>query len=68
MTEEPLGRGVGKEINSAKEEPTDETLFCTGPAKEEEEKRKQLMNIINNTDVAVDNTGKLKMFYNGDEK
>ena len=33
-----------------------------------EEKRKQLMNIINNTDVAVDNTGKLKMFYNGDEK
>ncbi len=33
-----------------------------------EEKRKQLMNIINNTDVAVDNSGKMKMFYKGQEK
>lgn len=33
-----------------------------------EEKRKELMDIINNVDVAVDNTGQMKMFYRGEEK
>jgi hypothetical protein len=33
-----------------------------------EEKRKELMDIINNIDVAVDNTGQMKMFYKGEEK
>jgi len=33
-----------------------------------EEKRKKLMDIINNVDVAVDNTGQMKMFYKGEEK
>lgn len=33
-----------------------------------EEKRKELMDIINNVDVAVDNTGQMKMFYKGEEK
>ena len=33
-----------------------------------EEKRKELMDVINNIDVAVDNTGQMKMFYKGEEK
>ena len=33
-----------------------------------EEKKKELMDIINNIDVAVDNTGQMKMFYKGEEK
>ena len=33
-----------------------------------EEKRKELMDIINNVDIAVDNTGQMKMFYKGEEK
>jgi hypothetical protein len=33
-----------------------------------EEKRKELMDIINNVDVAVDNTSQMKMFYKGEEK
>jgi hypothetical protein len=33
-----------------------------------EEKKKQLMDIIANTEFAVDNNGELKMFYNGEEK
>ena len=33
-----------------------------------EEKRKELMNIINNVDVAVDNTGQMRMFYKGEEQ
>ena len=32
------------------------------------EKRKELMNIINNVDVAVDNTGQMRMFYKGEEQ
>ena len=30
--------------------------------------RKELMNIINNVDVAVDNTGQMRMFYKGEEQ
>lgn len=33
-----------------------------------EEKRKELIDIINNVDVAVDNTGKMRMFYKGEEQ
>ena len=33
-----------------------------------EEKSKELMNIINNVDVAVDNTGQMRMFYKGEEQ
>ena len=33
-----------------------------------EEKRKELMDIINNVDVAVDNTGQMRMFYKGEEQ
>lgn len=33
-----------------------------------EEKKKELMDIINNINVAVDNTGQMKMFYKGEEK
>ena len=33
-----------------------------------EEKRTELMNIINNVDVAVDNTGQMRMFYKGEEQ
>ena len=33
-----------------------------------EEKKKGLMDIINNIDVAVDNTGQMKMFYKGEEQ
>ena len=33
-----------------------------------EEKKKELMDIINNIDVAVDNTGQMKMFYKGEEQ
>lgn len=33
-----------------------------------EEKKKQLMELINNIDVAVDNTGQMKLFYKGEEK
>ena len=33
-----------------------------------EEKWKELMNIINNVDVAVDNTGQMRMFYKGEEQ
>lgn len=33
-----------------------------------EEKRNELMNIINNVDVAVDNTGQMRMFYKGEEQ
>ena len=33
-----------------------------------EEKRKELMNIINIVDVAVDNTGQMRMFYKGEEQ
>ena len=33
-----------------------------------EEKRKGLMNIINNVDVAIDNTGQMRMFYKGEEQ
>ena len=33
-----------------------------------EEKSKELMNIINNVDVAADNTGQMRMFYKGEEQ
>lgn len=33
-----------------------------------EEKRKELMDIINNVDVAVDDTGQMRMFYKGEEQ
>lgn len=33
-----------------------------------EEKRKELMDIIGNIDVAVDDTGQMRMFYKGEEK
>jgi len=33
-----------------------------------EEKRKELMNIISNVDVAVDDTGQMRMFYKGEEQ
>jgi hypothetical protein len=33
-----------------------------------EAKRKELMEIINNVDVAVDDTGQMRMFYKGEEK
>jgi hypothetical protein len=33
-----------------------------------EEKKKELMNIIGNIDVAVDDTGQMRMFYKGEEK
>jgi hypothetical protein len=33
-----------------------------------EEKKKELMDIIGNIDVAVDNTGQMRMFYKGEEK
>ena len=33
-----------------------------------EEKRKELMDIISNVNVAVDNNGKMRMFYKGEEQ
>ena len=33
-----------------------------------EEKKKELMDIIGNIDVAVDDTGQMRMFYKGEEK
>lgn len=33
-----------------------------------EEKRKKLMDIINNVDVAVDNTNQMRIFYKGEEQ
>ena len=33
-----------------------------------EEKKKELMDIIGNIDVAIDNTGQMRMFYKGEEK
>ena len=33
-----------------------------------EEKRKKLMGIISNVDVAVDNNGQMRMFYKGEEQ
>lgn len=33
-----------------------------------EEKKKELMDIIGNIDVAVDDTGEMRMFYKGEEK
>lgn len=33
-----------------------------------EEKKKELMDIINNIDVAVDDTGQMRMFYKGEEQ
>jgi hypothetical protein len=33
-----------------------------------EEKRKELMDIISNIDVAVDDTGQMRMFYKGEEQ
>ena len=33
-----------------------------------EEKKKELMDIISNVDVAVDNTGHMKLFYKGEEQ
>jgi hypothetical protein len=33
-----------------------------------EEKKKELMDIIGNIDVAVDGTGQMRMFYKGEEK
>jgi len=33
-----------------------------------EEKKKELMGIIGNIDVAVDDTGQMRMFYKGEEK
>ena len=35
---------------------------------ETEEKRKQLLETIKNTELAIDSNGQLKMFYNGEEK
>ena len=39
-----------------------------GRPKKGEEKRKELMDIINNVDVAVDDTGQMRMFYKGEEQ
>ena len=33
-----------------------------------EEEKKELMDIIGNIDVAIDNTGQMRMFYKGEEK
>jgi len=35
---------------------------------ETEEKKKQLLETINNTEFAIDSSGQLRMFYNGEEK
>ena len=35
---------------------------------ETEEKRKQLLETIKNTEFAIDSNGQLRMFYNGEEK
>lgn len=65
----PAPRGhKGRKKNKVREQAFSEIAKQYPNLVDSEEKRKELMDIINNIDVAVDNTGQMKMFYKGEEK